>query len=269
MQRQFQDISRQFENHAATMNDHIIPSIESAWNIRWEQAHVLDIGCGEGGTLAPLARRGSSVCGVDIDSSCIENARLFFSREGLTGRFISSDFFELDETRHKYDLIIVRDVIEYITDKQGFMRQIKQYLAPRGIIFVEFPAWQSPFGGQQQLAHNRIVAHMPYVHLLPRFLYKYVLQLAGESNATIATLIDIKEDATTIELFRHIIAEAHYHIVRQQLYLVAPGCEARYGRRPCRLPAFIARIPWVRNFFSTSCSYLLSEKDERSQSPTP
>ena len=147
-----------------------------------------------------------------------------------------------------------------IADKKGFMEKARQYLAPGGIVFVGFPAWQMPFGGHQQIAHSRLVSHLPFVHLLPRFLYKYLLQLAGESNAMIAYLIDVKETRTTIEMFQKIASEARYTVVDRRLYFVNPHYEIKFGLRPRLLSPLIARIPWVRNFFSTTCFYLLREE---------
>lgn len=262
MQDRHQNRRQYFDELAETSEKYFIPYIETVASIEWENAHVLEIGCGEGGNLLPFARRGSKVCGVDMDTLRIEQARTYFEESQAEGTFIASDIFELRELRHQFDLILVHDVIEHIADKKGFMEKARQYLAPGGIVFVGFPAWQMPFGGHQQIAHSRLVSHLPFVHLLPRFLYKYLLQLAGESNAMIAYLIDVKETRTTIEMFQKIASEARYAVVDRRLYFVNPHYEIKFGLRPRLLSPLIARIPWVRNFFSTTCFYLLKARDE-------
>lgn len=262
MQDRHQNRRQYFDELADTTEKYFIPYIEKAVSIQWENAHVLEIGCGEGGNLLPFARRGCEVCGVDMDALRIEQAKTYFKESQAKGTFIASDIFKLHELHHRFDLILIHDVIEHIADKRNFMEKTRQYLAPGGIIFVGFPAWQMPFGGHQQIAHNRIVSHMPFVHLLPRFLYKYVLQLAGESNAMIAYLIDVKETGTTVEMFQKIVKEVGYVIVDRRLYFVNPHYEIKFGLRPRVLSPLIAHIPWLRNFFSTTCFYLLRDGNE-------
>lgn len=262
MQDRHQNRRQYFDELAETSEKYFIPYIETVASIEWENAHVLEIGCGEGGNLLPFARRGSKVYGVDMDALRIEQAQTFFEEEHAQGTFIASDIFELRKLQHQFNLILIHDVIEHIADKKGFMEKARQYLAPGGIVFVGFPAWQMPFGGHQQIAHSRLVSHLPFVHLLPRFLYKYLLQLAGESNAMIAYLIDVKETRTTIEMFQKIASEARYAVVDRRLYFVNPHYEIKFGLRPRLLSPLIACIPWVRNFFSTTCFYLLKARDE-------
>lgn len=34
--------------------------------------------------------------------------------------------------------------------------------------------------GHQQIAKGKIISHLPFIHLLPRFLYRWLLKLCGE-----------------------------------------------------------------------------------------
>lgn len=257
MQERHQNRRQYFRELAETSEKYYIPYIESFVHIDWSHAYVLEIGCGEGGNLLPFARRGSVVYGVDMAEGRIKQATEFFEEERQDGVFISSDIFELDELQHKFDLILLHDVIEHIADKQQFMQKAAQYLAPGGTLFVGFPAWQMPFGGHQQTARSKVVSHLPFIHLLPKTLYKSLLQLAGESDRKIAELLDIRSTGTTVESFRQTAAECGYAIIDQRLYFINPHYEAKFGMRPRRLWLFIATIPYLRNFFSTSCFFLL------------
>src|SRR5262245_37071718 len=59
--------------------------------------HVLDLGCGDGTTAIPAARRGADVLGVDIASNLVEAARRRAAAEGLTNaRFEEGDARDLD-----------------------------------------------------------------------------------------------------------------------------------------------------------------------------
>jgi 2-polyprenyl-3-methyl-5-hydroxy-6-metoxy-1,4-benzoquinol methylase len=63
---------------------------------------------------------------------------------------------------------LLKDVIEHIHDQPKLIAWMKSYLAPNGTIFFGFPPWQMPFGGHQQLCRNKVLAKLPYYHLLPR-----------------------------------------------------------------------------------------------------
>ena len=97
---------------------------------------VLEIGCGEGGNLVPFAEIGCKVCGIDISTGKIDNARRFFREKGLDGEFICSDFVrcEIEQYVGRYDIIIIHDVIEHIDpeDKDEFMSRAKALLRPSG-----------------------------------------------------------------------------------------------------------------------------------------
>lgn len=259
MQERHQNRRQYFKELAETSEKYYIPYIESFIDINWQQAYILEIGCGEGGNLLPFAKRGSIVYGVDMAEGRIRQAMEFFQEENENGTFISSDIFELEDLQHKFDLILLHDVIEHIADKKGFIQKVSEYLAPHGTLFVGFPAWQMPFGGHQQIARNKLISHTPFIHLLPGFLYKNLLQIAGEIDTKTAELLDIKKTGTTIEMFQTLAIRSGYDIINRRLYFINPHYETKFGMKPRRLWPFITAIPYIRNFFSTSCFFLLKK----------
>ena len=50
------------------------------------------------------------------------------------------------------------------------------------------------------------------------------------------------------------------HIADRRLYFINPHYETKFGLRPRRLSPLIGAIPYVRDFFTTSCFYIM--KDE-------
>ena len=114
-----------------------------------EGTRVLEVGCGEGGNLLPFALIGCEVTGVDFSEKKIENARNYFRINGTEGSFFCADFFDFTKQDKAFDVILVHDVIEHIApeDKGRFLERIHTFLAPEGVAFLAFPAWQMPFGG--------------------------------------------------------------------------------------------------------------------------
>jgi len=123
---------------------------------------------------------------------------------------------------------------------------------------MSFSAWQMPFGGHQQICRSKVVSHLPFIHLLPNALYRSLLKMVGEDRACIDELMSIKETRTPIELFERITRETGtLRITDCTLWLINPHYETKFGLRPRKLSLWMSRIPYVRNFFTTSCFYIL------------
>lgn len=245
-----------FKELSITSKKYFIPYISRFKKIELGM-NILEIGCGDGGNLLPFVELGCNTTGVDISAGRIKDAILFFEERQVKGDFIASDIFKLKELEHNFDLIICHDVIEHIEDKVTFISNLPKYIKPGGIIFMSFPAWQMPFGGHQQICKNKIISHFPFLHLLPAFMYKTILKKSSESEGCIQELLSIKKTRTPIELFEKLVHKQHITIVDRLLFFINPHYETKFGLKPRKLPAIIASIPYLRNFFTTSCFYIL------------
>ena len=131
---------------------------------------------------------------------------------------ISSTFPQLP----RYQLILIHDVIEHISNKEEFFRCLSPLLAKRGIIFWGFPSWQMPFGGHQQICHNRFVSSLPFIHLCPGILYRFLLRCFHETPSCIEELSDIKRCRMTIDTFEQLAEKYGYEITDRQLWFINP-----------------------------------------------
>lgn len=257
MQERHTNRESYFDEQARTTKKYYIPYMRK--HIGVIPNKILEVGCGEGGNLLPFAEMDCDVYGVDISVSRIEQARLFFSKKKQKGTFISANIFELEDLYHLFPLIIVHDVIEHIDNKIQFLSDLRKFLSPDGIIFMGFPAWQMPFGGHQQIAKSKIASHLPFIHLLPVSIYKLILNVFGEKEDTIKELLNIRETRCSIEKFLSIVYQTNYKIISQQLYFINPHYETKFGLTPRKLSKQITHIPYLRNFVSTSCFFILKE----------
>ena len=214
----------------------------------------------------PFAEIGCDVTGVDISDWRIQQARSFFEACGRTGRFVSEDFLKTavpaDESG-RYDVILMHDVIEHIApgQKEAFLAHAQKFLRRGGVVFVGFPAWQMPFGGHQQIVRG-MVSKLPYVHLLPNVVYRWLIGVSGNNQGSVDELLDIKHCRVTIEHFEKLLAARHYRIVKRTLWLVNPHYQQKFGLRPRGLWEWAGRLPYVRNFYTTSAFYLLTRRDD-------
>ena len=230
-------------------------------------SRVLEIGCGEGGNLLPFSEKGCQVTGIDIYQKRIDEARTFFGEHHRQGTFVCQDFILTEEPKseaERYDLILVHDVIEHIepTRKQTFMLHIKPFLRQGGIVFFGFPAWQNPFGGHQQISIG-FASMLPFIHLLPKPLYKCLLKMSGATTSNIGELMSIRASRMSVECFEQQASLAGLTILQRTLWLINPHYKQKFHLKPRRMWTFFARIPYLRNFLTTSAWYLLCYKEKR------
>ena len=233
MQQRHQDRELYFKEQAQTCHKHYLPYLQSFISIT-PDTRILEIGCGEGGNLLPLAQMGCQVTGIDLAAERIAEAQSFFKQSNAS----------------------VHDVIEHIVDKEQLLIAIKRLLTPDGLLFIAFPAWQMPFGGHQQICHNSTLAHLPFIHLLPRTVYRHLLRIANESEENIHELMNIRHTRTTIEDFEA-LALKHYQLTNRQLWFINPHYETKFHLQPRKLWKPIKHIPYLRGFCCTACWYLL------------
>ena len=256
MQKRHTDRQRYFCELAHTSEKYFVPYINKFIDTT-HSLSILEIGCGDGGNLLPFAKLGHEVVGIDISSNRIKDAISFFEKENAEAIFICADILKFDEYASHFDLIICHDVIEHIGNKQEMLGRIEFFMKSTGILFIAFPAWQMPFGGHQQICHSRWISKLPYIHLLPNVLYKMLLSLGGETDECINELIDIKSTKTTIEHFEKLISRTSLDIIERRLYLINPHYEIKFGLKPRILSKCLSKVLYLRDFFSTSCFYIL------------
>ena len=172
-------------------------------------------------------------------------------------KIISRDIYKTDpemELGGKFDIIILKDVIEHIHDQPKLIGWMQHFLKPEGIIFFGFPPWYMPFGGHQQICRSKL-SKLPYIHLLPRFLYKAVLKWNKEN---VDEMMEIRETGISIERFERICKEQGYRLVNRRHYLLNPIYEWKFGWKPKTQLGLIRAIPFFRNFLTTCVYYTIT-----------
>ncbi len=258
MQKRHQNRNQYFLEQEETTKKFVVPYLSDLLKID-SKTTVLEIGCGEAGNLKPFVDLGCMVTGIDLSYSKIEQAKKFYSthknRDNI--ELICEDIYNIEHSEKKYDIIIMRDVIEHIPNQEKFMGFVKNFLTDRGKFFLSFPPWQNPFGGHQQVCENRFLSKLPYFHLLPRPVYKAILK--GEIEARVNMLLEIKETGISIERFERILRNENYKVAKRTFYFINPNYEIKFGLKPRKQLKLIASIPWFRNFFTTAMYYVVSK----------
>ena len=254
------DRKRYFEMQILNTNKYVLPFIEEKFTVK-PGMRVLEIGCGEGGVLKAFIERGCIGVGVELEDARLEDGKRWLTNEIAAGKMllISKNIYDTNykDLGGSFDIIILKDVIEHIHDQPKLMAYMQIFLKEDGIIFFGFPPWQMPLGGHQQMCKNKWLSKLPYYHLLPSSVYKWILK---KNNEDWKSLIEIKETGISIEQFEKIVKQTGYTVLDNRHYLLNPIYEYKFGWKPRKQFGLVKAIPWVRNFF-TSCVYYSIQKN--------
>ncbi len=255
------DFNRYFKQQLDTTQQFIIPFIEQTFPI----AHgmkFLEVGSGYGGICKAFADKGCRVTGIELWDYASNIAKEFLKAEIAAEKvqIINKNVYDIDPEKdltEKFDLILLKDTIEHIHDQERFVSHIIHFLKPGGRIFFAFPPWLMPFGGHQQSLDSKFLHFLPYFHILPTPIYKGILKLFGESEGRIRDILEVKETQISINRFERIVKRAGFVIQKRELYLINPSYLYKFGVKPKKQFALLAAIPWLRDWFTTTCYYVL------------
>jgi 2-polyprenyl-3-methyl-5-hydroxy-6-metoxy-1,4-benzoquinol methylase len=260
MQERHQNREKYFEEQGITTEKHVIPYLSGLLKFT-PQTEVLEIGCAEAGNLKPFLDIGCKATGIDMSCSRIELAKKMFASHPKKNNLvlICEDIYKTDLQGKMFDLIIMRDVIEHIPNQERFMNVVKKFMKPGGKFFLGFPPWQNPFGGHQQVCRNKLLSKLPWIHLLPAGIYRFILNAMEKNRKRTEELMEIRKTGISIDRFEKILKKENYTIDKRTLFLINPNYQTKFGLKPRKQARFIGAIPWLRNFLTTAVYYVISK----------
>ena len=121
-----------------------------------EGKHVVDFGCGSGGEVVEMARRGAHrVTGIDIQEPALDRARRAAREGGVADRCHFAH-----QTDQRADIVVSLDGFEHFADPTAVLRTMSEILRPGGRVLVAFgPTWLHPLGGH-------LFSVFPWAHLI-------------------------------------------------------------------------------------------------------
>lgn len=114
-----------------------------------EQCRVLELGCGDGANLVPMAYGlpGSEFIGIDLSVRQVETATELARQVGLSNvRFVAMDIRDVATFGGPFDYIVCHGVFSWVPDdvRGAILAACRDMLAPQGVAFVSYnalPGW--------------------------------------------------------------------------------------------------------------------------------
>jgi len=259
MQKRHSDNNMYFEEQAVSTRKHVLPYIQQVRQIT-ENRSVLEIGCGQGGNLLPFLEIGCTCMGIDINQDKLVMGRRYFDNHPAGHRIelaYASIYDFVPPNGRRFDVILLRDVIEHLPEQAQLMKIMKSLLHDDGIVFFAFPPWRMPFGGHQQVLRNKLLSHLPFFHLLPTPVYRWILKCGKTDRGSIEEMISMKQTGISIARFRKIVKQNGYSFLKTTDWFINPNYEIKFHLKPRKL-FFFNKIPYFRDFFTTAYYAIIS-----------
>lgn len=105
---------------------------------------ILDVGCGYGAFSFEIAKKGGQVIGVDSCEQSLKIAKKYHSHSGT--KFVKMNAEKLSFSDASFDLVIMFDVLEHVTNPEKAIDESWRVLKKKGFLYVEYCPYYSLIG---------------------------------------------------------------------------------------------------------------------------
>ncbi|HEU4878801.1 MAG TPA: methyltransferase domain-containing protein [Gemmatimonadaceae bacterium] len=104
-----------------------------------EGASVLDVGCGDAGALIAFAEQGAKCAGIECFDTSLERGRLRAADHGVEVDLKKGVAESIPYPDATFDLVMLDNVLEHVTDRPLTLREVKRVLKPGGLLYMVTP----------------------------------------------------------------------------------------------------------------------------------
>lgn len=104
-----------------------------------EGASVLDVGCGDAGALIAFAEKGAKCAGIECFDTSLERGKLRAADHGVQVDLKKGVAESIPFPDASFDLVMLDNVLEHVTDRPGTLREVRRVLKPGGLLYMVTP----------------------------------------------------------------------------------------------------------------------------------
>ena len=222
--------------------------------VDFEQYEIFEVGCAEAGFIDVLYHLNMDVMGLELSPARVKIAR----DKNPNINIITGDITDpkiTEKIAKRFDLIVLRDVIEHIKDRNAAFATFNKLLKENGYLYVTFPPKFSGFAGHQQNGRS-ILRYIPYLQVAPNWKIRWLGKLFNERPELIENIVLNYKTGLTIGSFKKFYLKFNFIPVVKEVFFIRPVYRTRYHLAPIKIP----NIPLLREFMAFGCEYLLQKK---------
>jgi 2-polyprenyl-3-methyl-5-hydroxy-6-metoxy-1,4-benzoquinol methylase len=165
-----------------------------------EGNRVLDVGCSSGYLAQPLAQRGNTIVGIELDPEAARAAEAFCERV-LVG---DVETMELPLEPGSFDVVLGGDVIEHLRDPTATLARLRPFLRPGGRVVLSTPNvanWAirlALLSGRWRYT-DRGILDRSHTHLFTRSTLAEMLERAGYRVEQIDFSVPVPGDSDLLD----------------------------------------------------------------------
>jgi methyltransferase-like protein/cyclopropane fatty-acyl-phospholipid synthase-like methyltransferase len=183
-----------------------------------DRCRVLELGCGDGGNLLPMAQYlpDSHFVGIDLSARQIADGQAVVDAVGLTNiKLYAMSVLEVGPALGEFDYLICHGVWSWVPPEvqEGIFRVCRERLAPQGVAYISYntyPGWHRRSPVREMLRYHAAQFATPADRVLQaRALLDFVADATPDADSGYARML--REEA---ELLRR---EQDYYLFHEHL----------------------------------------------------
>lgn len=226
-------------------------------------SNVLEVGCSQGLISILLARKGCKVRGIDLDDESLAHARRYLQRENAKTQsrveFTKTDFLSLGYDDKTWDVIVMSEVLEHVSDPEAFITHAVEILNgsrddPKILV-------QVPFGIHPHPDHYHHFYCSQLLDLIPAGSYAEEVDIPGmrlsvvvavqngrsDSKAKVEALVKKEDKAFRKKEERYLKQVDHLKTRNLELERQKKGMQERIDKRDDRIRLLREKVETERS----------------------